>query len=296
MNIQKLEALITAIDLGSFSRAAERLGYTQSGLTHMMNSLEAELGFALIERGYFGVRPTKEGERVLPRIRALVAMERELSEDIRRIREGEGATLRVGAYSSVAMHWLPSIIESFRAEYPDVAVEVTQGSVSELYEGVAGGRFDLVFVSRNDRYPCEFIPLRHDRLLAILPPTYPIGERRSFPIGEFEKQDFLMPSFGFDIDITSVFDEQGVAPRAIPTLVDDPAIVSMVEHGLGVSILSALCLRGQSGRVLCLPIEPDVSRQLGIALAPGKRQSETLRRLIGHAKKFTESFETEDNQ
>lgn len=294
MNIQKLEALITAIDLGSFSRAAERLGYTQSGLTHMMNSLEAELGFALIERGYFGVRPTKEGARVLSKIRHLVAMGRELSEDIRRIREGEGAALRIGAYSSVAMHWLPSIIESFRTEHPGVAVEVAQGSVSELYGGIASGRFDLAFVSRNDRYLCEFIPLRNDRLLAILPPSYPIGDRRAFPIGEFEQQDFLMPSFGFDIDIASVLCEHGVAPHIIPTLVDDPAIVSMVEHGLGASILSELCLRGQGGKVLCLPIAPDVSRRLGIALAVGKRPTEIMQCFIGHAKKFTERFEAEE--
>ena len=66
---KKLEALLMAVDLGSFTKAAEVMGYTQSGLTHMMNSLEREVGFTLLERGRGGVRLTKEGERVAPAIR-----------------------------------------------------------------------------------------------------------------------------------------------------------------------------------------------------------------------------------
>ena len=290
MNIQKLQALITSIDLGSFSRAAERLGYTQSGLTHMMNALEAEFGFPLIRRGYFGVRPTPEGERLLPKLRRMVALEEELSDEIRRIREGEDTKLRIGAYSSIATHWLPSILQSFCRDFSEVTVEITQGSVSELYEGIASERFDLILASRNDRYPCEFIPLKSDRLRAILPLDYRTDIAAPFPIGEFEHSSFLMPSFGFDIDIMTVFHEHGVEPQVISTLVDDRAIISMVEHGLGVSILSELCIRGHSGKVLCLPIAPDVSRQLGVALAVGKKPSEPMRRFIGHAKRFAEAF------
>ena len=290
MNIQKLEALVTAVDLGSFSRAAEKLGYTQSGLTHMMNSLESELGFAVIRRGYFGVRPTEEGERLLPRIRRLLAMEHELSEEIRRIREGGDTTIRVGAYSSIAMHWLPSIVQLFRREYPDVTVELAQGGVSDLFEGLESDRFDLVFASRNDRYPCQFIPLRDDRLRAILPIDYPTDITKPVPIREFEGKKFLMPSLGYDIDIMTVFHDAGVTPNAVSTFVDDPAIISMVEHGLGISMLSELCVRGRSGNILCLPIDPDVSRQIGIALAVKKKPTELVRRFITHAKRFAESF------
>lgn len=293
MNIQKLQALLTAIDLGSFSRAAERLGYTQSGLTHMMKSLEDEFGFSLLLRGHFGIRPTEECERLLPKIRHLVAMQNELAEDACRIREGGGAALRVGAYSSVAAHWLPSILQSFCREHPHVAVEITQGSVSELYEGLAEDRFDLILVSKNDRYPCAFIPLWDDELRAILPKDFPKEASASFPIECFAKERFLMPSFGFDIDIMTVFDAHGIKPRVISTFVDDPTILSMVEHGLGVSILSELCIRGRSADVLCLPIEPATVRTLGIATKNGKRPSEIMRRFIGHAKKFTEGFEKE---
>ena len=69
MESKKLEALLMVVDLGSFTKAAEVMGYTQSGLTHMMNSLEREVGFTLLERGRGGVRLTKDGERVAPAIR-----------------------------------------------------------------------------------------------------------------------------------------------------------------------------------------------------------------------------------
>ena len=69
MESKKLEALVMAVDLGSFTKAAEVLGYTQSGLTHMMNSLEKEVGFTLLERGRNGVSLTEEGERIAPAVR-----------------------------------------------------------------------------------------------------------------------------------------------------------------------------------------------------------------------------------
>ena len=88
MDTKKLEALLTAVELGSFTRAAEVLGYTQSGLTHMMNSLEKDIGFTVLLRGRSGVRLTPAGQRILPLVRdcltSTAALEREISTPIRR--------------------------------------------------------------------------------------------------------------------------------------------------------------------------------------------------------------------
>ena len=67
MNISKYKALLTAVDLGSFSAAANKLGYTQSGLTHMMNALEDELGFSILTRGYFGIILSPPGVSLTPK-------------------------------------------------------------------------------------------------------------------------------------------------------------------------------------------------------------------------------------
>lgn len=66
MNIRKYEAYVRAVELGSLSKAAEQLGYTQSGMSHMMQSLEEEVGFPLMVRTSTGILPNSEGELLLP--------------------------------------------------------------------------------------------------------------------------------------------------------------------------------------------------------------------------------------
>ena len=72
MDTKKYEALLASINLGSFTKAADVLGCTQSGLTHMMNGLEQEFGFQLLIRGHHGVKPTPNCSRILPYIQKLV--------------------------------------------------------------------------------------------------------------------------------------------------------------------------------------------------------------------------------
>lgn len=291
MNIAKLEALIESVDQGSFSKAAEKLGYTQSGLTHMMNSLETELGFQILKRGYYGIKLTEHGEKIMPKIRHLVELENELMSDIRSIQNDNADTIKIGAYSSVALHWLPSIVQLFKKEYPNSNIEITTGSVSELYDGVNSERFDMAFVSQNDKFPGNFTYLKDDALMAILPLNFNVDITKPFPIKSFEGHNFLMPSLGFDIDIMNIFNNAGVTTNTVSTFVDDPAIISMVEHGLGISMLSELVVRGRSGNVLCLPISPYVCRRMGILTSKNFKPNDMMKRFISLSKKFAQAFD-----
>ena len=82
MNAHKLKVFITAVEAGSFLRAADILGYTPSGVTHMMDSLEKSIGLKLMTRGRRGVQLTKEGERLLPLFKKYVALNRRLEQEI----------------------------------------------------------------------------------------------------------------------------------------------------------------------------------------------------------------------
>lgn len=118
MDTKKLEALLTAVELGSFTRAAEVLGYTQSGLTHMMNSLEKDIGFTVLLRGRSGVRLTPAGQRILPLVRDCLGTTAALEREISLINTHKEDSVRVAAYESIARHWLPEIIQQFRREHP----------------------------------------------------------------------------------------------------------------------------------------------------------------------------------
>src|SRR5699024_567531 len=149
---------------------------------------------------------------------------------------------------------------------PDVSVDIRMGSVDEMYRWLQEDKVDLSFASRQDKGRYDWVPLWDDPLLAILPPGYPVRGREAFPVEEFDGQEFLMPSLGFDLDILGVFEGRGVHPAITNTSVEDAAILSMVEHGLGVSILSELVLQGRRDNVLRLPLDPPACRRIGIAV------------------------------
>ena len=267
MESKKLEALLMAVDLGSFTKAAEVMGYTQSGLTHMMNSLEREVGFTLLERGRGGVRLTKDGERVAPAIREFLQANARLDSTIAQVASSRSEVIRVSAFASMAMHWLPSIIRRFREERPDVDVDIRMADhIRSPYELLAQGKMDVIFVSHQEEESgYEWIHLYDDPMYAVLPKDYPIDGRTGYPLGEFDGRDFIMPAQGFDKDIMRIF---------------DPTVISMVEHGLGVSMMTELTLRGRGDGVLLVPVEPKSARELGMAVRAGEGRQASLQQFL----------------
>ena len=281
MESKKLEALLMAVDLGSFTKAAEVLGYTQSGLTHMMNSLEKEVGFTLLERGRSGVRLTEEGERIAPAVREFLQANARLDSVIEQVASSRTEVIRVSAYASIAMHWLPAIIQRLREECPDVDVDIRMADhVDVPYELLAQGKMDAILVSAQDEGPYEWVHLANDPMFAVLPKDFDTQGMDTFPLAAFEGRDFIMPSQGFDKDIMRIFNRIGVKPHILPTWVDDPTVLSMVSHGLGVSMMTELTVRGRTDGVKLLPVEPASARELGLAVRSLDTASEGLRHFI----------------
>jgi len=280
METKKLEALVMAVDLGSFTRASEVLGYTQSGLTHMMNSLEKEVGFPLLVRGREGVHLTPEGELVAPAIRDFLQANSRLNTAISRITESGPKVIRVSAYASVAMHWLPSIIQQFRTECPDVDVDIRMADhVDGPYMLLSQGKMDAIFVSRQSAGDCDWIPLKNDPMYAVLPKNYPI-QGETFPVEEFDGREFIMPSQGFDREILETMQPMGIRPHIRLSNLDDPAVISMVEHGLGISMMTELTLKGRAENVRVLPVAPPAHRELGLAVQSEKSADPALKKFI----------------
>lgn len=286
MESKKLEALLMAVDLGSFTKAAEVLGYTQSGLTHMMNSLEKEVGFTLLERGRSGVRLTEEGERIAPAVREFLQANARLDSVIEQVASSRTEIIRVSAYASIAMHWLPGIIQRFREECPDVDVDIRMADhVDVPYELLAQGKMDAILVSPQDEGQYEWVHLADDPMFAVLPRDFDTQGITAFPLAAFEARDFIMPSQGFDKDIMRIFNRIGVKPHILPTWVDDPTVISMVSHGLGVSMMTELTVRGRTDGVKLLPVEPASSRELGLAVRSLDAASDGLRHFIDCTKR-----------
>ena len=270
---KKLEVLINAVDLGSITKAAKVMGFTQSGITKMIGSLEKEFGFPLLKRSRSGVVPSAEGERILPTIRAMLVHTDKLEKEISLIRQKKNSSIRVCAYTSMLMHWLPFIIKKFHEKLPDVAIEMSSCTLEGAYEKVESGEIDLAFASRQEYQGFEFVHLRDDPLLAIVPNSPEFTGLKVFPIKNYDNKDFIMPYYGFDKDIVRFFEHENVKPNIEPAYVDDPTVVFMVEHGMGISMLSELVMHGNKNDVISLPLLPAAHRELVICLKSLKNAS-----------------------
>lgn len=280
MDAKKLEILMTAVDLGSFSRASEVVGYTQSGLTHLVNSLEREIGFPLIVRSHNGISLTEQGRDLMPDIRQFLQANASLENRIQGIREKQTETIRIAAYASIAMFWMPEILYRFRRICPNVDVDLRMvDHALEPFELLQDGKTDVIFASRQNYGTCEWTPLYHELLYAILPRDYPLKNPTEFPLKEFEGKEFLMPYGRFDIDVHAAFKREGVKANEQTVYVDDETVIRMVGKGLGISMMSELMIRGNTDDVLCIPVTPKSIRELGMGTEKGVELSESVRRL-----------------
>ena len=280
MDAKKLEILMTAVNLGSFSRASEVVGYTQSGLTHLVNSLEREIGFPLIVRSHNGISLTEQGRDLMPDIRQFLQANASLENRIQGIREKQTETIRIAAYASIAMFWMPEILYRFRRICPNVDVDLRMvDHALEPFELLQDGKTDVIFASRQNYGTCEWTPLYHELLYAILPRDYPLKSPTEFPLKEFEGKEFLMPYGRFDIDVHAAFKREGVKANEQTVYVDDETVIRMVGKGLGISMMSELMIRGNTDDVLCIPVTPKSIRELGMGTEKGVELSESVRRL-----------------
>ena len=279
MDSKKLEILMTAVDLGSFSKASEVVGYTQSGLTHLVDSLEREIGLRLVRRDRSGVSLTREGEALMPSIREFLRENAKLENQIAAITEKKSETIRVAAYASIAMHWMPEILYRFRRVCPDIDVDLRMVDHElEPFELLEKWETDVIFAARQPGFACDWTPLWNDPMCAIVPLEYPLtGDE--FPIEEFTDKEFLMPYGRFDLDARAVFEQNGVEPRIRPCYVDDETVIRMVGKGLGLSMMAEMMIRGQLDGVRVLPVHPAAGRELGMGLHPRETVSDGIAQL-----------------
>ena len=280
MDSKKLEILMTAVDLGSFSKASEVVGYTQSGLTHMMDALEKEVGFPLLQRSHNGIQLTKQGEQLMPAIREFLRANANLENQIRNIVEEKEEVIRIAAYASIAMHWMPELLYRFKRLCPNVNVDLRMvDDALEPFELLESGLTDVIFASRQNYSNCDWISLYNENMYAILPKDYPLNGWTHFPLEEFEGQEFLMPYGRFDIDVKAALKPLGIKIAEKSSRVDDETLIRMVGAGLGVSMMTELMIRGRTDDVLCVPVTPAAIRELGMGTHIKKKETESIRKL-----------------
>ena len=286
MKLDKYEVLVAVVEQGSLTLAASALGCTQSAVSHSLDSLEKELGFPLLKRGRGGVRLTAEGEKLMPAVRALLASAEQLQQTASAIRGLDTGTVRIGAFTSVAVHWLPGVLKMFQADYPKVDFKLLNGDYHDVEQWLENGSVDIGFVNVPCALDCECVTLMEDRLLAILPLGSRFASYPKFPLVECETEPFISLLESSDHDARRALEAAGVQPNVRFYTKDDYAILAMVEQGLGMSIMPELLLKGRSDRLQILPLIPEARRTIGMAIAASDKAGPATRRFADYVVRY----------
>lgn len=270
INLQKLEALLAAVDTGSITAAGEKLSYSQSGVSRMIGDLEREWGVNLLERDKRGVRLTSDGERLIPRVRAVCQEYARLMtevDDLHGLRTGK---IRIGTFSSIATHYLPDILRAFRRDYPGMEYELLLGDYTEIEDWIRTGRVDLGFLRLPTDPQFSTRKILQDELMAILPEGHSLAEKQRVPASALCDEPFMLLEKGARAEVSNVFEREGLKPNVVFTTWDDYAVLSMVESGLGLSILPSLILQRIDYHVAIRGLEEPAYRDIGVAWKGGE--------------------------
>lgn len=280
MNLQKYRAFVATVECGSFTKAAERLNYSQSGISRMIADLEKEWGISLLGRGRSGVRLTSDGLRLLPHVKRLCEEHDKLQSQVDEINGLKSGLIRIGTFSSVATHWLPNIIQGFQKMYPNIDYELLLGDYTEIEEWILEGRVDCGFLRLPAHRELNSVFLEQDRLLVILPEDHPLTELRQIPVSALSGEPFMLLEKGAKTEVSEIFERSGVTPRIHFTTWDDYAIMSMVESGLGISILPELILKRIPYRIATRELEIPAYRNIGLAWKEHRTASQAVKRFV----------------
>ena len=270
--IQKYQALVETVRAGSISAAARRLSYSQSGVSRMIADLERDWGISLLERGRKGVRLTADGQQVMPFVEAVCEDQRRLRERVAEVVGAQTGLIVIGTFSSVATHLIPPAIERFTHEHPGIEYELRMGDYSEIESWVADGLVDFGFLPYPPQEPREDLArevVATDELMAVVPQGHELAAREAISLDELAAEPFILLERGSDNEISPLFETAGLSPTVCLSTWDDYAIMSMVENGLGVSILPNLILTRCPYRIERRPLDPPVTRDLAAVYRPG---------------------------
>lgn len=257
-------ALLQVLESNSFSLAARSLGYTQSAVSQMIKSLEAELGVTLLVRSRTGVSLTREGEAMLPYIRDVARAHQALSDQAAALRGLEQGVVRIGSFNSVSSSLLPRAIQRFKQQHPAIRFELHQGLYQELEGLVRGGVVDFSFTDLCR--PTEFASreLFADAYLAVLAEDHPLLRFDPIPRSEFVREPFILLDEGRGGATLKDFLAEHPDLDVQYRVGDDYSVLNMVQNRLGVAVLPEMVARHAPPGVAVRQLLPPLRRRVGI--------------------------------
>ncbi len=267
MSLAKYNALLKVMENNSITKAAKEIGYTQSGISYMIKTLESEVGFSLLIRNKDGVVPTENALKLKPILKRLISTNKDLTNAIKEIANSGQECIKIGSYNSMLLNWVPQILKKFFMKYPDADVNLVEGSDAELVAMLEHGEVDLAFTAGAAPEGYKFLQLAEDPFLVMLPKEHPLTDKAALTIEDIKYYNLVLPDETYYKVLTDSLNRVNKDPlseHSNYSLRDSSSIMSMVANGLAISILPQRSVPLIPDNVVTRPFAKGYVRKLGI--------------------------------
>lgn len=258
-------AFKTIVEEGSFTGAAEKLGYSQPALSHMISSLEEELNLNLLERSRKGARLSQDGEIMYPYIVHLIENYHSMLSRAQNLYRLENSIIHISSFASLSSDWLPEKIGKFKTMYPNLDFSIRVGDHYRNKQDILSGLSEIGIL-----YESSSSDMEHEKLgsfpdLVLMPVGHRLAEKSTVSIDDLANEPFVISESSEFNEILDALHDNRVYPKIISRINDYQSIVSLVREGLCTSILPDIVLRHCGDGIVTRPLEPPVYRTLYIS-------------------------------
>ena len=285
MDTKRVSILKEVLQLGSFSKAAEKLNYSKSALTNMVKNLEDELGIEILSKTYNGISLTPAGQEIMPCLDLFLESYQTTLEKARMLAKSDEQIVRIASYPSISNVFLGDAIRKFKKEYPDIFFTLTISHGEKVADLVLKGEADIGFM---DSYNCKSltaVPIYNDTILLIAPKTWiaQTDEPVTFDVANY--YPFLISDFVTSCLAPYLGEFRPKTPVHL-TANSGTSIMSMVASENGLCIVSHLDVGFAPKNVSVLQTDPKIERHLVMGYRSMSELSEPARKAAEFFKKY----------
>jgi DNA-binding transcriptional LysR family regulator len=287
MELRHLEYFVAVAEERHFTRAAERLLVSQSGLSASVRSLERELGARLFLRSTRSVELTAAGHALLIEARRTLAGMRAAKDAVAAVQGLLRGTLAVGSEQCMLSAVdVPALLARFRSLHPGVELQLQQAGSQFLADEVAAGRLDLAFVALCGAPPqgIRLLPLAAERMVLLCRPEHPLVARETVEWDDLRGEPFVdfTPDWGARALADQAFGEVAIKRQVTVEVNDVHSLITMVGHGLGIALVPEPLAHKEQAASLCHVRLPDATTPAWRAsIAVPEQTGPAARRMIG---------------
>lgn len=289
MDIVKYEVFLDIVERGSYSKVCEDLGYSLSGISKMMKSMEEEIDIPLINRTNKGITLTPDGEKVLPLIRQLINYKDIIEEEFSLIKGIESGKIRIGCFPTISFAWISKLIAIFKNNHPNIVIEVIEeNSIRILEQWLNQGIIDVGVFSKQPYHNYDWVGEREDKYVALFSKKHRFAQLGQVSVNQLFEEDLVLfkSHDGIDQDVIKVMEYVGKDKVPKYTTNSDFTVIRLAEQVGFVALIPELIAKivVDIFDVTYRPIDVDVNRQIGFAVKDVKRASPAVRQLLKYVK------------